>query len=509
MQQQTPLLIQNATVMTMDGDNTILDNTDILIADTTIIAVGQNLIQDPRAQNATIKDATGLLAMPGLVNGHFHSAGNFTRGAVDDFPLEVFMLYEVPPLSDKAMSSRLNYVRTMLSSLEMLRNGTTAVFDDPFYVPVPTEESIDNIMQSYVDCGIRAAVTMDQPILIEYEKYPYLKDLLPEHERIAMEKAPRLSGEEMLGLYGDFISRWSGAAGGRVSPAVSCSAPQRVTPEYLAALSDLSRKHNIPYAIHILETKLQRLFGQQKHGKSFIEYVNDLGCLDERMQVIHAIWVDEKDMEIMAKSGCTVSHQPLCNLRIGSGIMPFRRMREHGIPICLGTDEACTDDAVNVWNVMKLAGLVHKITDHDYRNWPKADEIVSCCIHGGARTLLHSHDLGVLAPGYLADITLVDLNTLSFTPLNNIARQLVFSENGSSVKTTIVNGAIVYDDGKILTVNEEDLKAEARELASDYNASLKNADKEAAKLEPYYREMYMRCATADVGMCRWAAKAGC
>ncbi len=504
MSANAPLLIKNAKVVCMDAEERILDGTDILINGDSIAAVGKNLAADPRAAGATVKDASGLMAIPGLVNGHYHSPGNFMRGAIEDYPLEVFMLYEVPPLIDKPLSPRLNYVRTMLSSLEMLRNGTTAVFDDAFYVPVPTPEAVDGIMQSYVDCGIRAAVTLDQPLLVEYEKYPYLRDLLPPAQRQAMEEAPRMSANEMLGLYRDFIGKWKGAAGGRVSPAVSCSAPQRVPADYFTALSRLSAEHDIPYAVHILETKLQRVLGREKFGKSLIQYVHDLGCINPRMEIIHSVWVDEADMEVMAAGGCTVSHQPLCNLRIGSGIMPFCRLRRHGVNICLGTDEACTDDAVNMWNVAKLAGLVHKITNPDYRDWPTAREILGCLFHGGARVLLKPDRLGVIAPGRLADLALVDLNTLSFTPLNDVYRQMVFAENGSSVRTTIVAGRIVYDGGKILGVDEEAIKAEARELAREYTSTLAQSEAAAGVLEPYYREMYLRCARADVGMNRWA-----
>lgn len=504
MEQRNSLLIKNAKIATMNADWDILDGADILIRGDAIEAVGKNLAATPAAAGAAVKDATGLLAIPGMINGHYHSPGNFMRGAIEDYPLEVFMLYEVPPLSDKPLSPRLNYVRTMLSSLEMLRNGTTAVFDDAFYVPFPTEESIDGIMQSYVDSGIRAAATLDQPLLVEYDKYPYLKELLPESERAAMENAPRMTPDEMLGLYRDFIARWKGADNGRVSPAVSCSAPQRVPADYFAALSALSREHGIPYAVHVLETKLQRVLGREKFGKSLIQYVKDLGCIDERMEIIHSIWVDEADMAAMAEGGCTVSHQPLCNLRIGSGIMPFRRMLDHGIPICLGTDEACTDDAVNMWNVSKMAGLVHKITNPDYRDWPTAKEVLDCLFHGGARVLLKPDALGVIAPGRLADIALVDLGALSFTPLNDVYRQMVFSENGSAVRATIVAGKMVYEDGKILTVDEEAIKAEARELAKEYTSTLAQSDAAAGVLEPYYREMYLRCAAEDVGMNRWA-----
>ncbi|CCF01113.1 putative amidohydrolase family protein (plasmid) [Sinorhizobium fredii HH103] len=359
------------------------------------------------------------------------------------------------------------------------------------------------IMQAYADCGMRAHVSIDQPNVVEYDKYPYLTDLLPDEIRQEMKQAPIRSADDLIALYEWFIDRWNGACDGRLRCAVSCSAPQRVTTDYLARLNDLSREHGLAYYIHVLETKLQRVLGREKYGKSLVRYLHDQGVLNERCNIIHSIWVDDDDIRLLAESGCTVAHQPLCNMKIGSGVMPFRRLRDHNIPICLGSDESNTDDSANMWTVAKAAGLIHKLSDPEYRNWPKAPEILHCLIGGAARAMQLTGQVGMLKAGYEADLILLDLNTLNFTPLNDLRRQLVYCEDGTSVEMTMVAGNIVYRDGKLLTVNEEAIKAEVRELMATYGKEIDAISDSAARLEPYYREMYLRAAAQNVDMNRW------
>lgn len=501
------ILIKNAHILTMDDNFTEFQKADILVEGSQIIAIGENLTVPESSENLRIIDASGKLAMPGLSNGHIHSPGNFMKGGLDGYPLEIFMLYEVPPLSNTPTSFRMNYVRTMLGNIEMLKLGITSVHDDAFYVPVPTEESIDGLMQSYVDSGMRAVVTIDQPNVIEYDKYPFLYELLPEEIRKSMAEAPRMSAKELLDCYDYQIKRWHNSGDGRVRSGVSISAPQRVTVDYFAALSEMSKQLDVPFDIHILETKLQRVLGQEKYGKSLVKYVHDLGFLDEHVMVIHSIWVDDEDVELMQAAKVSIAHNPLCNLRLGSGVMTWRRMHDHGIPICLGSDEGSVDDTANMWNVGKFAGLIHTIEDPEYNNWPKAKEVVWALTRGGAHAMRNEGKVGALITGYEADIILIDLNTLAFTPLNDIYRQLVFCENGSSVTMTMVAGKVVMENGKVLTVDEHAIKAEVREMMPFYKKEIENTRVSAAKLEPYYRQMYLRCARTDVGMNRWVGDA--
>lgn len=497
------LLIRNARILTMDDTFTEYACADILVEGSKIIQIGENLPVPENNDHLRVINANGKLAMPGLVNGHIHSPGNFMKGALDDYPLEIFMLYEVPPLSDTPPDFRMNYVRTMLGNIEMLKLGITSVHDDAFHVPVPTPESIDGLMKSYVDSGMRAVVTIDQPNVIEYDKYPFLYDLLPDDIRRSMAAAHRMTTKELLDCYQYQIRRWHNSENGRVRSGVSISAPQRVEVDYFSALSDLSKELDVPFDIHILETKLQRVLGQVKYGKSLVKYVHDLGYLDEHVMVIHAIWVDDEDVELMQTAGVSIAHNPVCNLRLGSGVMTWRRMHEHAIPICLGSDEGCVDDTANMWQVGKMAGLIHTITDPDYSRWPKAKEVVWALTRGGAHAMRNEGKVGAILPGYEADIILLDLNTIAFTPLNDIYRQLVYCENGSSVVMTIIAGKVVMEDGRVLAVDEEAIKKEVRELMPFYQKEIEKTNSAAQKLEPYYRAMYLKCAATDVEMNRW------
>ena len=494
------ILIRNARVLTLDAQGRDLPRADVLIEGTRIAEVGPNLAPPPGP--VEVIEAAGHLLMPGLINAHLHSPANLLKGALDDAPLELFMLYEMPPMGDTPEGARINYLRTILGAIEMLKLGITSVHDDAFFNPIATRENIDAIMSAYRDSGMRATVALDQPNLIEYEKYPYLEALLPDAEKAAMRAAPRQSDGELLALYEDFLSRWHGREGGRLRCSTSCSAPQRVGPDYLIALTDFARQHDLPFNIHILETRLQRVLGREKFGKSLIRYLDDLGALDERKVVIHSIWVDDADLAAMARSGCVVAHNPISNMKIGSGVMPFRAIRDAGIPVCIGTDEAAVDDSANLWLAGKQAALLGRISEPEWLRWPKAPEILDCMIHGGARSMRLADCIGVIAPGYEADLIMLDLDTIAFTPLNDLRRQLVFCETGASVRMTMVAGRVVARDGRLLTIDENNIKTEIRATMAESGRTFERVHAHAARLEPFYRAMVQRAHAEDIGMMR-------
>ncbi len=492
--------IRNAHVLTLDAQDREYPRADILVDGTTIVAIGEGPLAD--ADGAKIVEAAGQLAMPGLINGHFHSQASLLAGALQNRPLELFMLFEVPPHGMAESDPRLTYLTTMLGAIEMLKCGVTAVHDDAFHNPFPTQDSCSALMRAYADAGMRATVAINHQNLVEYVKYPFLEEILPAGIRAEMDRAPRATTQDMADLYRWFHTTWHGAENGRLQVAVSNSAPQRVSEDYFAFLSDFSRRHDLPFNIHMLETRTQRVLGQTRWGKSLIRHVHDLGFLDERVMAIHAIWVDDADIALMADAGCVVAHNPICNLKLGSGIMPFRKIRDAGIPIALGSDERAADDTADMWAVAKMASLVHRVADQEYLRWPQPAEILDCLTRGGARGM-REPSIGSLAAGQQADIILVDLDHLAFTPFNNARNQLIYCANGSAVAMTMVAGRVVAEGGKLLTVDEAAIKAEIRERMPAVRRERAATAAAAARLEGYYRAMYQRAASTQVGFSRW------
>jgi cytosine/adenosine deaminase-related metal-dependent hydrolase len=481
------------------GHDGVSGPTDVLVEGQRIAAVGAI---HPVPDCEVIHGRSRHLLVPGLINAHFHSPANHLKGLLASMPLEMFMLYESPQSALVRPTPREAYLRTMIAAVEMLRKGTTSVQDDAFLMPHPEPEIIDAIMQAYQDCGIRAAVALDQPELAETEKLPFLRDI----RQAEIEEPLPMSSADLLAHYDYLFTKWHGAAGGRLTGAVSISAPQRVSPEYFQALDDLSRAYHVPLYAHMLETKVQRVLADAQPrfgGRSLVRYTSDLGLLNERTNVIHAIWVDDADLDLIAESNAVVAHNPVSNLRLGSGVMPFRAMRQRGIPIALGVDEAPCGDTLDMWHVVRMAGLIHNITSRDNADWPAAGEVLGALWAGGAAAMLKTGDLGHVRAGALADLVLIDLQTLAFTPRNDITVQLVYCESGTSVRLTMVDGAVVFRDGRVTTVDETSLVEEALELFASRADAQRLARLEADRLLPVYQEVVRRASSVDVGMSRW------
>jgi cytosine/adenosine deaminase-related metal-dependent hydrolase len=446
------------------------------------------------------------LLIPGLINAHFHSPVNHLKGALPSLPLEMFMLYESPTLEALRPTPREAYLRTALGTVEMLRGGTTAVQDDAFLMPDPEPSVIDAVLQAYADLGIRATVALDQPELPEVDKLPFLDRFAPAHLSGPLRQPASLAPERLLVMYDYLISRWHGAADDRLRAAVSISGPQRVSPEYFAALDDLSRRHHLPLFAHMLETKTQRVLATEQRrfgGRSLVRYTADLGLLSERLNVIHAVWTDRADLDLIAESGAVIVHNPVSNLRLGSGVMPWRAARDRDIPIALGVDEAMCNDAVDMWTVLRTTGLIHNIAGLDSSRWPTAPEALDCLWRGGARAMLRTDELGDVAEGRLADLALLDLHSLAFTPLNDVAGQLVYCENGSSVVLTMVAGRVVFERGQVCFLDQAQLLAEVRELFAEKRKVLEAAHADAGRWLPLYQRVVRAASATDVGLNRW------
>jgi 5-methylthioadenosine/S-adenosylhomocysteine deaminase len=494
------ILIRNATVIAMDPEHGAAPfPADIAVQGDRITAIGPDL----PVGDAQVIDAGRRLAMPGLVNSHFHSNQNFLRGRYPGRPLESMMLYAYPFDPALALSPELVHLRTLGVAIESLKSGVTCLLDDCLEMPSQDHEQLAALFRAYEEVGIRANCSghvINKPFA---DTLPYARQFLPDELIAAFEAAAPPTTEHFLEFAQEAVSRFHGRAG-RLRFVVAPSGPQRCTDDLLGAAAAFADRHDTAFHIHVLETKVQRVTGRELYGKSLVAHLRDCGALTRRLTMAHAIWITDEDIAMMAAADCSVAHNPVCNLRIGAGIAPLRKLLDAGVNVALGTDEIDCNDSGRLFDVIKAAGLIHNVTDHDYDRWPKAAEILHAATLGGARSVCLEHEIGSLEVGKKADIALYDLDAWPFLPLNDPSVHLVYAENGSSVTDVIVGGEIVVRDRVLTTIDEAQVVAEIRARAPELLAAREEWEAIARVHEPHMKALYMHCMHQDVGLQRLA-----
>jgi cytosine/adenosine deaminase-related metal-dependent hydrolase len=215
--------------------------------------------------------------------------------------------------------------------------------------------------------------------------------------------------------------------------------------------------------LHAVETDLQARVIHEALGQGGIRYLQQMGLLRPGTSLAHTIWLDPGDLDILARTGTTVVHNPISNLRLGSGRFPLTEALDRGVMIALGSDGSASNDRQNMFDVIKQTGLMHNVADVDYHKWPQPPEILHAATQGGASALGLSKELGKLEAGQLADLMLLDLDADSFMPLRNPYLHLIYCEYGKAVDSVIVNGEVVVEHGRVLNVDETALRQEIRE----------------------------------------------
>jgi cytosine/adenosine deaminase-related metal-dependent hydrolase len=490
----TSYLIKNATVLPFTLQNGHLDlqpiQSDVLIEGDRITQVGADLTPPP---GATVIDARDQLLVPGFVNAHAHSTEILEKGRYEALPLEAWMLYTYPPLQAHHLSPRLCYLRTLLGGLELIKSGATTIQDDLIELPFVTPEIFAAVAQAYLDLGLRVSLTLHAINLPLHETIPFLADYLTPDLRHALESLEGLSDSAWVTLFKDLYETWQDR-NGLISLALAPSAPQRVTPDLMHTIAELSDQFNVPIHTHMLETRTQAVTGPVFYGEgeSVVSYAKQHGILTHRTAIAHGIWLTDRDIELIADAGATVVHNVVSNHRLCSGIAPIRQLMDAGVNIALGSDGMSSNDSFNMFDVIKMAGQVHSVTQPDYSRYPRACDVLKWATYGGARSALLQDQIGAIAPGCKADVVLYDLNTTSFTPRGDLPIHLVYAEHGQSIRMVFVNGQKVVEQGQVLTVNESEILAELRSLLPEYEQHRATNVHYAEQLMPAIESTYQK-----------------
>jgi guanine deaminase len=407
-------------------------------------------------------DATGHLLVPGLVNGHTHSHGALGKGLVGDrVPLEVFLsgagaISGGRGLEDKRLSAT-------LSAVELVRKGCTAAFDLFTEIPAPTLDGVNAVAEAYATVGLRAVVAPMMADRTLYQALPGLIDSFPPavHEQVKLLAATPY--ETSIAACREILRRWPHDRA-MVRPGLGPTIPLHCSDAFLVACRDLARDYDVRLQTHLAETKAQAVLGLAKYGRSLTHHLEGLGFLGPNCSAAHAIWVDDDDIACLAATGTSVVHNPMSNLRIGSGVAAARRLLSAGVRLGIGTDASNTSDGQNMFEALRLAAYLSRLCSPDATQWLDAAEVFTAATRGSAGILGFERS-GVLEPGHAADIVFLDLGHINYVPLRHPLRQLVFAESGSAIDNVMIDGRFVLRHDRMLTVDETRLRAQAAEAA--------------------------------------------
>ena len=426
-----------------------------------------------------VVDLSGRMLAPGLINGHFHSHEHFQKGRIENLPLELWMHYVRTPIP-VLLNPRQTYLRTLIGAIEALRSGTTLVLDDLSLGAAINRENLDAVFQAYADIGIRALVgfaMMNRPIV---DNFPFAEESFsPEMLRQMRQLKPPGEGE-LLGLCTE-LAKQRHPRSNRVGLVVSASAPQRCTDEFLMTCRRFADEHDLAMVTHVQETRMQVVTGGLFYGKPIVEHLAKIGFLSPRTSLIHAVWLNPREIAALAEAGATAQHNPWSNMTLGSGYQPVRPLLDAGVNVSMGTDGTCSTVTANMLTVLGSAAALSKIRGDDYSNWLSAREALDAATRGGAKAFGFENELGVIKPGALADLVAYRLDTIAFTPLNDPVRQLVYAERGAGIDFSMVGGRVVMRAGRFAAIDEAKILAE---IAAEHAVLKEQFDRAEASVAP-------------------------
>jgi len=438
------LIITGGTVMTMSNRGTLRDGA-VVIEDNMIIDVGECQKLKGKYRGYEKIDAEGKVVLPGLVNTHQHAAMSILRGYADDYPLKEWLEKWIWPL-ERHMTGYDYYVGALLTAVESIMSGTTTVNTMYFY------KDEYNEARAFAEVGIRGIIGHG---CLSWRKDSDRKDLE------------------------DLAKNWHGKNEDVIRVSVDPHAPYTVDPQYLKELrvvtADINEKYGSPsqpitWHMHVAETfdeskKIEDAFGISiKAG--VVEYLDSLGVLRDDMVAAHCVSLTKRDIELLAKRRVKVSHNPVSNLKLASGISPVPSLLGAGVTVSLGTDSASSNNVADMFEVMKLTALLHKGVNGNPTLLP-AQSVLKMATIDGAKALCWDGQIGSIEVGKKADIVIVDFDKPHLCPVYNEASHLVYAVKGADVETVLVNGRIVMENRKVKTVDVREVMRKATKAKAD------------------------------------------
>jgi 5-methylthioadenosine/S-adenosylhomocysteine deaminase len=437
------LVIAGGTVVTMDADRRILEDGAVAVKDDQIVGIGKRAEIDAKYTAATHVDAAGHLVLPGFINGHTHVPMTLLRGLKDDVTLDVWLKNYIFPAEAKNVTEEFVRWGTRLAAAEMIRSGVTTFADMYYFEDAIAEETKAAGMR-----GILGESWLDFPV--------------PDNKNEA----------EAAAYTEKFLKRWQSDP--LIHAAVAPHSIYLCSEKTLHDVQALAQKYHAPILIHVAEIKKELDDSIAKNHATPVQYMNSIGFLGPDVVAAHCVWVDETDRKLLAEKGVGCVHNPSSNMMLASGVAPVVEERAAGIAVGLGTDgPSGSNNDLDLMEEIDLAAKLQKISKMDPRALG-AKSVVEMATIEGAKAIHLEKEIGSLGPGKKADLILINLAEPNAVPMYDVYSQLAYALKASDVDTVIVGGRVVMRDRKLLTLNEAEVLAKAREYGKRVAGSLEH-----------------------------------
>ena len=431
--QEVDLLVTGGIVLTADRDWSIYDPGAVAADGGAIVGLGAREEVERAYRGRERIDAGGRLVMPGLINAHTHAPMTLFRGIADDLPLETWLYEYIWPAEAKWLSPDFVRLGTQLAAAEMIRSGTVLFCDMYFFE--------DDIAEACQEAGLRVVVG---GALVDFPNANY--------------KTPA----EGLQYSEDLLRKWDNDS--LVIPSIQPHSPYAASSELMQQGKALADQYGAPYLLHVSETQSEVRESIEKYGRTPVGRLADLGVLGPTTVAIHAVHLTDEDIELLAKYDAGVVHCPESQLKLASGFTPVPKLLEAGVKVGLGTDGAASNNDLDMFGEMGTAARVHKVIAGDPTAMP-ARQTLSMATLEAARVLGLEDRLGSLEIGKRGDMIVLDLDVPHMVPVYNITSHLVYAAHSGDVRTVIIDGRVVMRDRVLLTLDEDEIFARAREMA--------------------------------------------
>ena len=441
--QDIDLIITGGKALLLDSENTCLDRAAIAINAGDILAVGHTEKIEKQYRAKKTITAQDSLIMPGFVNCHTHAAMTCFRGIADDLELMDWLNNYIFPAEAKNVNKNLAYWGSLLANAEMIKSGTTTFCD----------------MYIFEDETARAAKAAGMRCLVGEVLFDFPSPNF---------KTP----EEGLAYTRMLIEKWQNDP--LINIIVEPHSLYTCSPSLLTAAKKLADDYSVPLGIHLLENKSEKEQLLQRYGKPAVSFLKEINYLNEKLIAFHCVSLTDQDIKLFADHGCKISHNPASNMKLASGVAPVPDMLKAGITVGLGTDGCASNNNLDMIKEMSTAAKLHKVARLD-PTVMNAQTVVRMATIEGAKALGMDKITGSLEVGKKADIIIIGLNEPHLTPLYNEYSHLVYAMSGADVDTVLINGKIVMENRKLLTINEAEVMQKVREIAVNIKNSLRKS----------------------------------